>query len=144
MPLTATLETNEWLLLAIVAIVLLLLAVVISLAIWVMHRQKMQEQQAENEWNGELIATFQSISEQLRTNRRGITAVIKRLDGRDNIARDELREAKRLILDVEERLRHEITETKEIVRDTRSQITNIHGGQNNLGNNSIGGGQSQR
>lgn len=139
----ATMGSSDWLLVAAIVLIVLLLVVIAMIVGWYL----LARTRNDAEWNNELISTLKSV-------RRGISSIQKRLDGRDAWAQQELSEAKRLILDVEsrltghisaseDRLRHENAETKDIVRDTRAQMVNIHGGQNNVGNNSIGGGQKQ-
>jgi sensor histidine kinase YesM len=135
-PILATMGIGEWLLLASIVLGCLVLSTLCVLIVW----HYVSQARDEVEWNNELIAAIRSV-------RRGITSIQKRLDGSDERVQQELSEAKRLILDVESRLTNQITETREVARETRAQVakvTNIHGGQNNLGNNSIGGGQSQQ
>ena len=134
---TTVSDSMFWLLVVLIALISLLILIITALAVYSAHCERVKQRESEIEWTGELVATLKSL-------RRGISQIVKRLDGRDAYAQRELAEAKRLILDVEERLTGQIVETRDIARDTKQQITNIHGGMNNLGNNSIGGGQSQR
>jgi hypothetical protein len=147
----ASLTISDWtfVVATIIGACVIVCAVVYETWLRLSHRKE-QRDRAKDE-----AEVLREIIESLRSMKRGITTIKKKLDNRDSFAQRELTEAKRLILDVETRLVGHVTssenrltgqvvETKEIVRDTRSQITTIHGGQNNLGNNSIGGGQSQQ
>lgn len=122
----ATMGTSEWLLVVVIVLVCALLAVLSIVVVW----HYVSRARDEVEWNNELIAAIRSV-------RRGISSIQKRLDGSDERVQQELSEAKRLMLDVESRLTRQITETREIVRN--SKITNIQNntriadGQNNLG-----------
>lgn len=92
------------------AAIFICVAIVVSVLAGVREWARQRNSKAERD--GELLAVLQSV-------RRSIASVSRRMGERDRISQEELRDAKRLILDVENRLRSEMQEIKDTVRDAR-------------------------
>jgi len=118
----------------------LMFCVIVIVAILSGVREWARQRSSKAAKDQELLAVLQSV-------RRGIVAVSRRIGERDRISQEELKDAKRLILDVENRLRNEMQEVKDIVRDTRPRSDGgarqnfSFGGQTNA---QIGDGENQQ
>lgn len=106
------------------------------------NRQRTNEENKDRE----LLKAIQSVHNAMQT-------VCERVQSRVDVDRDhhhqmlgELREIGTLVLDVEKRLTNQVEETRRMIRPPRRDgqghtRIDINGGQNNIGDNDIGGDQ---